>query len=513
MKNLVHVATALLLSLLRIGYGFVVVPGIGKVGKRDIRRQAEHDFADFTILDDGDGSLDLTRKEVSKIIADGKDSVRKGSLASGVREGSDDDGDFDVWSPPTKPKRRTRAPEGISWMDRNNKFMAEVNDSIGITRQQTSIPERKLKQTKRDDELSRDQPSDDDNKSFRQDFRGTRVFVQNIPRHVTWQELKDHFRIAGEVVFASVSIDRDTGEPKGQGIVQFESTEGARTAIKIMRDHPLEDAQLYVRADAQENDGVVLRNVSPGGKLGPTAPSKWKCADEDVLEDMNPEVYKAIRSLIKARDAARRRKNYAASDEIREDLKFQHGVHIDDRLKMWWVSPDGKQVPDAVSATKGEGRWGKLEPWRHIPTTVENDACVNINLVEGLLRQRDIARREKDFATADELLEQARCSPDGELTLRIHDESRTWRVWTDLAPPRSKMQRPTDQGIDRAHNLEYNSGRSPENAVRKSIADQCIELVTMKAPHKVNEVREMLKQFPDREAKILQKLKQRYNEH
>ena len=223
---------------------------------------------------------------------------------------------------------------------------------------------------------------------------------------------------------------------------------------------------------------------------------------------MDPEVYKAIRSLIKARDAARRRKNYAASDEIREDLKFQHGVHIDDRLKMWWVSPDGKQVPDAVSSTKGEGRWGNLEPWRHIPTTLENDACVNNDLVEGLLRQRDIARREKDFSTADELLEQARTSPDGELTLRIHDESRTWRVWTEVAPPRSKMQRPTDQGIDRGNNLEYNGGRSPDT----SIADQCIELVATKAPHKVNEVREMLKQFPEREAKILQKLKQRYNE-
>ena len=148
---------------------------------------------------------------------------------------------------------------------------------------------------------------------------------------------------------------------------------------------------------------------------------------------------------------------------------------------------DGKQVPKVLKDIKGEGRWG-LKPWRQIPTTPENDACVNPELVSALLDQRDIARREKDFSTADALLEEARTAPDGNLSLRIHDESRTWRIWTDAAPPR-----PVDHPRD------------------ISPADQCIAIVEEFAPEKVDEVKQMLQSFPGREWQILKKIRQRYS--
>ena len=68
---------------------------------------------------------------------------------------------------------------------------------------------------------------------------------------------------------------------------------------------------------------------------------------------------------------------------------------------------DGNKVPQTIEDIKGDGRW-KLNPWRQIPTTPDNDACVDADLVEGLLKQRDIAQREKDFGTADDLLEAAK---------------------------------------------------------------------------------------------------------
>lgn len=190
--------------------------------------------------------------------------------------------------------------------------------------------------------------------------------------------------------------------------------------------------------------------------------------------------------MIKARDDSRRRRNYDASDAIRDDLKQKFGVHLDDRLKMWWTSLDGKNVPRVLKDIKGEGRWG-LKAWRQIPTTPENDACVNADLVAGLLDQRDIARREKDFATADALLEEARTCPDGDLTLRIHDESRTWRIWTDAPPPRPV-----------SHQQDLSPG------------EQCIEIVKEHAPEKVDEVRMILEKFPGREWGVLKKLRQRY---
>ena len=43
--------------------------------------------------------------------------------------------------------------------------------------------------------------ADDDKvevKTFREDFQGTRVFVDGIPKSASWQDVKDHFRLIGE---------------------------------------------------------------------------------------------------------------------------------------------------------------------------------------------------------------------------------------------------------------------------------------------------------------------------
>jgi len=308
-------------------------------------------------------------------------------------------------------------------------------------------------------------------RNFREDFRGTRVFVQNLHSETKWQDLKDHFREAGEVIFASVSAHPD-GTSKGCGVVQYETTEMAATAIEIMRNHPLHGQTLYVRPDVQEEKAPHVK--------GPTPPTKWKCANEDNMY-VDDDERKEIQSIIKARDYARRNKQYHESDALREQLLQEHGVRVDDRLKLWWTSVDGNQVPNAVAEGKGPGRWGKPADWRQIPTTPENDACVDADMVEGLLKQRDVARREKDFATADHLLEQAKNC--GDLPLRIHDESRTWRVWTELPPT---------------------------VAPRKSPAEKCIDIVMKHEPTKVEEIRNMLEKFPGREYQFLKKLKERY---
>lgn len=312
------------------------------------------------------------------------------------------------------------------------------------------------------------------------------LFSTGLPPDASWQDLKDHFKQAGTVVFASVSIDPRTGESKGHGIVQFETTEMAHTAIAIMRDYPLNGYKLYVREDVQESkDGADLKSRTPR-ETRSNVPNKWRCADQENASYLSTEDEETVLSLIRARDDARRRRQYDASDAMRDELKMKFGVHLDDRLKMWWTSMDGKDVPQVLRDIKGDGRWG-LKPWRQIPTTPENDACVNSELVQALLDQRDIARREKDFSTADALLEEARTSPDGDLNLRIHDESRTWRIWTDAAPPRP---------------VRHRSDLSPE--------EQCIAIVEEFAPAKVDEVRTMLESFPGREWQILKKLRQRY---
>ena len=331
-------------------------------------------------------------------------------------------------------------------------------------------------------------------RNFREDFRGTRVFVQGLPLDASWQDVKDHFKVAGQVVFASVSIDSRTGESKGCGVVQFESTEMAKNAIKIMRNHPLDGKTLYVREDYQEsrNDRSLSgRTGGGGGNRGDKLSSIWRCADEDNTADLNDSERESILNIIKARDAARRRRNYDASDAMREELKSKFDVHLDDRLKLWWKSVDGA-VPDKINDLKGDGRWGAQRAWKQIPTTPENDACVDPDLVNGLLKQRDIARKEKDFYTADSLLEQARTCPDGDLHLRIHDESRTWRIWTEAPPPKPVHHEKTQE------------------EARMDAREECLAIVAEYDPNKKAEVMNLLMKFRGREFTILKKLKDRY---
>jgi RNA recognition motif-containing protein len=389
-----------------------------------------------------------------------------------------------------------------------------------------------------------DTSNDVSNRTFREDFRGTRVFVQGLPESCRWQGLKDHFRIAGNVVFASVSsaIDPNTGQPKGHGIVQFETTAEARNAIRIMRDHPLDGNTLFVREDVQdENSNRQLRYGSNDGtdnddsdsddddddesqtsdtsvsKKGPTPPTKWKCADPEMVQQQFDSItIQTIQQILKARNQARRRRNYEACDAMRDELKKQYNVHLDDRLLMWWI---GAAPTNVVQQVQGIGRWAddndksnkqtlsqqqqqsiSTTEWRQIPTTTENDACIDPDLIFGLLQQRDIARREKDFTTADALLEQARTAPsETHLTIRIHDESKTWRVWSDEIPSSRTLNHRKNQQL-------YNDQLSIESPP----SEQCIALCLQYAPDKVDEVRSLLLKFPGREYNILKKLKQRY---
>ena len=401
-----------------------------------------------------------------------------------------------------EPSSRTMI--GTSWMDKNAKFNGEDVNSNTSHEVENTGQQSSSSLNNRNDNNNISKRNISDPKTFRENFRETRVFVENIPQGVTWGDLKDHFKAAGNVVFASVSVDVNTGESKGHGIVQYETTEMAQNAVRTMRDYPLNGKSLFVREDRQESKDPNSRlRKSPSSfsdrqsnsNRRPTPPTKWKCANEDNVEHLSEGEKVAISNLISQRDSARKRKDYDVSDRLRDELKTGHGVFIDDRLKMWWTSDgNSNKVPKNISDIKGDGRWGKVKPWRQIPTTPENDSLVDPGVVEELLQERDMARRKKDFETADRFLQEARNSPNGDLTLRIHDESRTWRIWTETRPPPVvRRTMPTDPG------------EAKQTAVK-----ECVDIIRVHAPEKLEEIVHVLKKYRGREFQILKRLKQQY---
>jgi RNA recognition motif-containing protein len=91
-----------------------------------------------------------------------------------------------------------------------------------------------------------------ENRNFRDDFLGTRIFVQNLPAGCDWKQLKDHFKSAGSVVYASVSKDIVTNVCKGHGIVQYETTNEAKHALATMNNVMFQNSELRLRPDMQE---------------------------------------------------------------------------------------------------------------------------------------------------------------------------------------------------------------------------------------------------------------------
>ena len=92
---------------------------------------------------------------------------------------------------------------------------------------------------------------------------GRRLYVANISWETSWQDLKDHFRQAGNVVYSDIMIDAGSGRSKGCGIVEFETPEEALRAISQLSNSELHGRPLLVREDREDRE--IGANNGGGG--------------------------------------------------------------------------------------------------------------------------------------------------------------------------------------------------------------------------------------------------------
>lgn len=79
---------------------------------------------------------------------------------------------------------------------------------------------------------------------------GAKVFVGNLSFETSWQDLKDHFRSAGEVLHADVMLGQD-GRSKGCGMVAFATAREAAHAISMLHGTTLKCRGIFVREDRE----------------------------------------------------------------------------------------------------------------------------------------------------------------------------------------------------------------------------------------------------------------------
>ncbi|CAD6911083.1 unnamed protein product [Tilletia controversa] len=97
---------------------------------------------------------------------------------------------------------------------------------------------------------------------------GTQLYVGNLPYSVGWQDLKDLFRSAGNVVRADIQNGAD-GRPKGSGIVVFSNPNDAHNAISMYNGWEFQGRPLEVREDRFAGMGPPHGVASAPGGGGP----------------------------------------------------------------------------------------------------------------------------------------------------------------------------------------------------------------------------------------------------
>jgi len=87
------------------------------------------------------------------------------------------------------------------------------------------------------------------------------VYVSGLTWDTTWQELKDHMSMAGQV--SNSIIMQTNGKSLGCGIIEYQNEEDVTNAVEQMNDTELKGRQIHVREDRPlGDDGVPVNNTT-----------------------------------------------------------------------------------------------------------------------------------------------------------------------------------------------------------------------------------------------------------
>ncbi|GMI15920.1 hypothetical protein TrVE_jg8853 [Triparma verrucosa] len=336
----------------------------------------------------------------------------------------------------------------------------------------------------------------------------TRVFVQNLPPTYKWADLKDLFKhnlpadLRTTVAFASVSMT-DDGTSKGCGIVQMETIEGVEEVIRLAKDGHFnvmeggETYEIFVRMDIKERNIRSETKSDPNRAIGESTrggrKGYYSCANLD-LESRSTEMVSEVSELVESRAAARGRRNFEASDNMRRKLLDDYSVRVDDRTMLWWFDETGGRVPDMVADSKSDGSW-KSKDWACV---YENGyETVNSDEVEKLLKRRDRLRVNRDYTEADEVLERVYAMGGEEGKIVVDDKKKLWKVVKVGADG-------SEEGEDVVAGAGGGGGGGNDSRIK------CLELIGEHAPEKLEEVAALLDKFEGKEDTVYERLKERY---
>jgi len=173
---------------------------------------------------------------------------------------------------------------------------------------------------------------------------------------------------------------------------------------------------LFLGAAAAGGALVLGPCVAPHARAAAVALARVPVA---AMNGLSPELNTQIEGMLEERDELRRGRDYSGADAIRDDLRAQFNVIIDDREKSWWVD-DGSNR--ASSGGGGGGGGGGRNRGYELSGTA---GSADVGAVEDLLNQREDLRRGRDFNGADAIRDELRF----DFNVIVDDREKTW--WVD----------------------------------------------------------------------------------
>jgi cysteinyl-tRNA synthetase len=222
----------------------------------------------------------------------------------------------------------------------------------------------------------------------------------------------------------------------------------SRLQAKMSRDFDTADriqsvltnAGVYVHDGLKEwrADGIMFGDYANGDRPGresgsrrsereaPYAQSPYSIGI-DVLE---PDQIVRIETMVSRRAGAKQSRNFRTADSIRNELRDEFNVFIDDRLRQWTVGGDfGPNSP---------GNQDKMRPWS---MSVHSEPVTDESLVPEVLAElerRNEAKMVRNFDLADEIRELLL----KQYNVAVDDRLREWSIGGDFGLKSKKSAGP-----------------------------------------------------------------------
>lgn len=99
-----------------------------------------------------------------------------------------------------------------------------------------------------------------------------KLFVANISRECTEDELHEAFSTCGEIKSLKIVKDRDTGQSRGFGFVEMETREAGEKAIAELHDKEMHGRALVVNEAKEQQRRAPQGGPRGGAGGGPRRP-------------------------------------------------------------------------------------------------------------------------------------------------------------------------------------------------------------------------------------------------